>query len=158
MRSEGQEAVKNCIRISSLSKVGDGPFSEIYFQWRRNRDIGYENTILWGLKLLDLRSLGSSQWNGQWPVKQVGLEVSDRAGIELESRILSKIIKSILKTTGVKEIAPGEYEENKGKFNIKIKRVTWEKKSARSLIKDDQRKCIFSCEKNVNMRNPEVEF
>lgn len=91
---------------------------------KKLRDIGYEKTILWGLKLLDLRSLGSSKWNGQWPVEQVGLEVSDRAGMELESRILSKIIMSILKTMGEKEIAPGKYEKNKGKFSIKIKRVT----------------------------------
>lgn len=50
----------------------------------------------------------------------MGLELSDRAGMELESRILSRSIVIIfsycIHSMGVREIVPGEYEEKKEKF------------------------------------------
>lgn len=52
----------------------------------------------------------------------MGLELSDRAGMELESRILSRSIVIIfsycIHSMGVREIVPGEYEEKKEKFKV----------------------------------------
>ena len=58
----------------------------------------------------------------------MGLELSDRAGMELESRILSRSIVIVfsycIHSTEVKEIVPGEYEEKKEKFRLKVKEIT----------------------------------
>lgn len=109
-------------------------------------DIGDEKRTFEGESYWIWGVLGHLSGNVQWSVGYVGLELSDRVRMELQSRSIVILFRDVR----VKGIVPGEYEEKKDKFNLKTKGTTREKKSAGHIMKDGQksRKKKLGCVSN----------
>ena len=71
-----------------------------------------------------MRRLGPSRGAAQGSEEQEVWELSDSMRTDMDSRILSRSTAVIFGATGAKGVVPGEYEDGKGEFRLKMKGTT----------------------------------
>ena len=71
-----------------------------------------------------MRRLGPSRGAAQGSEEQEVWELSDSMRMDMDSRILSRSTAVIFGATGAKGVVPGEYEDGKDEFGLKMKGTT----------------------------------